>query len=431
MKKTREVIQKEALKVLKDNGYNGTICLSTGTGKSKVAIDAIKQGNFKNILITSPRTNLKENWKKELEKWGIIETAEKNVFFQEYLKETCGSFSPNWINITLENIQTCYKWGYEKLKEFDLIIADEIHTLVTEKYGSLIEKARNINIPVIGLTATPDNKKEEKELFYTSHIPIIYEYYDSAKDGLVNKRRYLVLEYELSDDFIITAGTKKKPFQVGEKTQYEYLTAQIRKGQQLMAGTGSEDWWNDAFNWFYKKQGNFEQKTAARIYLQAIKYRKEFLGNLTSSAEFSTKIKETILKIEGSKVLLFSENIKQAQKLSGYSIHSKQNVEENKKLLSDFDNSIIKELSSVRSLTLGLNIKGANYLIRESYNGSSVNSKQIDGRGDRLSVNDIATVIWIVPKGTQAETWFNKAMQNAGDIEIIYYNDINLLINSL
>ena len=66
----REQVQSQALQALINNS-GGTCVLSTGTGKSKVAIDYIKHSKSRNILITSPRTNLKENWRKELEKWSF------------------------------------------------------------------------------------------------------------------------------------------------------------------------------------------------------------------------------------------------------------------------------------------------------------------------------------------------------------------------
>lgn len=420
--KTRNKIQTEALNALKNNTYNGTICLSTGTGKSKVAIDAIKEGNFKNILITSPRTNLKKNWKEELNKWGFANTSNENLFCEN---------NKTPINIYRENIQTCYKWNREELENFDLIICDEIHTIVTEEYGKILFKADELLIPVIGLTATPDNEKEEKKEMYDAFCPIIYEYYDSAKDGLVNKRKYLVYTYDLTDDFQVITGTKKKQWLVTEKKQYDYLSEQIKKGQRLMAATGSEDWFTDAANWFWKGQGDIEQKNAARIYLQAIKYRKEFLWNLSSSATFALQIKEAILKKPSNKVLLFSENIEQAKKLSLYNIHSKQDQVINEDLLSQFDLGLIRELASVKSLILGLNINKANYIIQESFNSSNVNAKQKMGRSDRLDVDDIATVIWLVPKNTQAETWFNKAMKNVDADDVSIYTDLTKLIKDL
>ncbi len=406
---TRDKIQKEALEILRLNNYNGTICLSTGTGKSKLSIDAIKEGGFKNILITIPRTNLKNNWEKELHIWGS------------------GWLFDDIHVVVIENIQTCYKWNLDILKQFDLIIADEVHTTASENYGDLIVNAKKLNIPVIGLTATPSLHIEEKDLFYKQHIPIIYEYYGSAKDGIINKRRYFIYSYDLTDNYKVITGTKKKPFLVGEKTQYEYLSKQLRKGQILMSQTGSQDWFRDAANWGWNGQGNSSQKAAAITYLNAIKYRKEFLWNLTSSAEIANGIKNKILNntVENkNKVLLFSELTTQAEKLSPYSIHSKQDEETNKQLLNHFDSGVIRELSSVRSLTLGLNIKGANWAIIESYNSSPTDITQKMGRTDRLSKDDIANVVIIVPKATQAEEWFRNFSKDIDLSEAVYINSI-------
>lgn len=428
MDKTRDEIQSEALAALRKNNYHGTDCLSTGTGKTKVAIDAMKEKKPQNVLITSPRTNLKKNWKDELLKWGLLED-EFNLGVYWYPKDDKEGAIP--VSITFENIQTCYKWDKKTLAQFDLIIADEIHTMMTPEYGILFIIAKDLKIPVIGLTATPDIGKEEKKAMYQTLCPIRYEYYDSAKDGLINKRKYLVYKYDLTNEFKIIGGTKKKPFSIGELDQYTYLSEQIRKGQRLMAATGSEDWWNDVFNWFYKNQGDQEQKTAAITYLNGIKFRKNFLWNLTSSATFAIQIKERILSNANNKALLFSENINQAKKLSKYVTHSKQHKDINSKLLQQLNDGDIRELASVRTLTLGLNINNANYIIRESYNGSSTNSTQIDGRGDRLKVDDIATVIWLVPTNTQAETWFNKAMKDVDESDIAVFTDIMELLNEL
>jgi superfamily II DNA or RNA helicase len=418
----RQQIQQEALNALKLNSYNGTICLSTGSGKSKIAIDVIKEGNFKNILITSPRTNLKDNWSRELEKWG------EGWLFGDTHK------------ITLENIQTCYKWTKDEISRFDLIISDEVHTMSSDNYGNLIVNAVDLCIPVIGLTATPSLHIEDKTLFYKNYIPIVYEYYNSAEDGIINKRKYYVYQYELSDDYKIIAGTKKKPFIIGEKTQYEYLSSQLKRGQILMSQTGSQDWFRDAANWGWGGQGTPQQRSAAITYLNAIRYRKEFLWNLTSSAEIAKQIKDKILNsyvslniytgdnMNFNKVLLFSELTTQAEKISPYSIHSKQDEESNKQLLFQFDSGNIRELSSVRSLTLGLNIKGANWAIIESYNSSPTDILQRLGRTDRLQVTDTANVVIIVPKDTQAEEWFKTFSKSLDLSEAVYINDVKELV---
>jgi superfamily II DNA or RNA helicase len=421
-KLTREEIQKNAYEVLEANNFTGTCVMSTGAGKTKVAIDVIKKNNFKNILITSPRTNLKENWRKELDKWNI-----KEIHNSPWNYAYGNGFS---LKITIENIQTCYKWDIEEIQKFDLIIADEIHTIVTPEYSSILYKTSRLHIPIIGLTATPDDDKDDKSLLYEKYCPIVYTYLDAADDGLINKRRYITLTYELTDDFKVIVGTKHKKWEVGEATQYAFLTEQIKKGQKLMASTGSQNWFGDAADWFWKGLGTTEQKNAARVYLNAIKYRKEFLWNLTSSAKIANAAKDHIIKSDAkNKVLLFSELTTQADKLSAYSIHSKQDEDTNKKILDMFNSGEINTLSSVRSLTLGLNMVGANYAIMESYNSSSVDFTQKAGRTDRLDKDDIACVIWIVPINTQAEEWYKNAIKNIDKNEIEYVSTMNELYN--
>jgi len=159
------------------------------------------------------------------------------------------------------------------------------------------------------------------------------------------------------------------------------------------------------------------------VYLNAIKYRKEFLWKLSSSADIALQIKHRIFELNpDNKVLLFSELTSQANKLSAYSVHSKQDDDTNKKMIKMFDSGEIKELSSVRSLGLGLNLVGANYGIMESFNSSNTGILQKMGRLDRLEVGDISTIIAIVPLQTQAEEWFNKAVKGVDltDASIIY-----------
>ena len=59
--------------------------LSTGVGKSKLALEFInkhysKNAIFKNILIVIPRLVLINNWKDEIKKWGFEELLNHIVF---------------------------------------------------------------------------------------------------------------------------------------------------------------------------------------------------------------------------------------------------------------------------------------------------------------------------------------------------------------
>jgi superfamily II DNA or RNA helicase len=125
-----------------------------------------------------------------------------------------------------------------------MLIADEAHTVLTEKYSDLL---RNNEFDyILGLTGTSGIDIEGKNALYEEFAPIIYEYNDSAKDGLINKTRLFIFERELDNKFKVQSGSKAKPFMQGEYDRYEYLTKQIKKGQQLMMAQNSTDFWKDA-----------------------------------------------------------------------------------------------------------------------------------------------------------------------------------------
>jgi len=410
---TKEQVQREALNKFKQL-HKGTICLSTGTGKSKVAIDFIKETeDVTFVLITSPRTNLQENWKKELVKWGLEpRTAmSKNQWFDPKTGKD--------IFIVVENIQTTYKWKNEK---FDLVIADEIHTMMTPEYSALFDRTKYKYL--IGLTATHDiTYKNDKGFYYKKYCPIIYEYYDSAEDGLINKTKFFIVNHYLEDTSTVTVRVGKKTMEEGEFHYYTYLTERIKAGQKRMIAQGSEDWFNDAREWFWNGNGTKEQKFAAMVYLNSIKARKEFLLNLPSTALLARKIKEGILRDNSdAKVLIFSELTAQADKITNNTVHSNNHTKENQRLMDEFNEGKIRDLGSCRSLTLGLNLKGATHAIMESYIGSATQSKQKKGRLDRLATDDIAEMWIIRVSGTQADSWFEQMIKGFDLSEAEYFD---------
>jgi len=338
------------------------------------------------------------------------------------------------IEIVIENVQTAYKW---KDRKFDLIIADEIHTMMTPEYSAVFKLETRW---LMGLTATHDiDDKNDKDLYYEKYAPICYEYYDSADDGLINKTRFFIVNHRLNDLDQVLIKTKKDSWMKGEAEHYAYLSNNIKKGQTLMLMQGSQTWFQDAANWFWKGQGDEKQKHAGMRYLNAIKYRKEFLQQLNSTANLAKKIKDGILLgNQNAKVLIFSELTAQAEKISSITVHSHNSEKLNQRRMDEFDKGLVRELGSCQSLTLGLNLKGATHGIMESYVGSKTRSKQKKGRLDRLSADQVADMWIIVVNDTQSEKWFvNMAegfdLSNAVHIDsgLILRNGFNYITNTV
>jgi superfamily II DNA or RNA helicase len=313
------------------------------------------------------------------------------------------------------------------MKHFDLIIADEIHTMMTPEYSKLFENTKYKYL--MGLTATHDiTSKNDKGKYYGKYCPVIYEYYESADDGIINKTRFFIVDHYLNNEDLIKIRTKDGVITQGELKRYEYLTENIKKGQRRMIAQGSDNWFNDAANWFWKRQGNREQTFAAMMYLNAIKYRKEFLLNLPSSVKIAKKIKDVLIRDTDGKVLIFSELTAQVNKISSNTVHSKNKEEVNQFRMDEFNAGNLRDLGSCQSLTLGLNLKGASHAIMESYIGSSTRSKQKKGRLDRLPTDNIADMWIIRVNGTQSEKWFDE-MVKGFDLSDARYLDSKYILD--
>lgn len=417
--KTKEEIQEKALKKFK-SCHKGTICLSTGTGKSRIAINFIKETSDINlVLITSPRTNLQENWKKELRKWGLVDNINDSERWR--IKGT-----ERYVRIIIENIQSAYKRKNEK---FDFIVADEIHTMMTPEYSSLFKN--NEYKYIMGLTATHDiTYKNDKLSFYEKYCPVIYEYYDSANDGIINKTKFFIVTHHLTDSFPVIIKTKEKIIKKGELEYYSYLTERIKDGQSKMATQNSDNWFRDAKKWFWDGYGTKEQRLAAMAYLNAITRRKKFLLNLPSTALLAKKIKEGILASDpNAKVLIFSELTTQADKITENTVHSNNHKNQNMELINSFNEGKIRDLGSCQSLMLGLNLEGATHAIMESYIGSATQSKQKKGRLDRLSIDNMAEMWIIKVSGTRGDKWF-KEMTRDFDLSNAEYFDSKIFFEN-
>ena len=422
---TKDEIQSKALDTWINKGCSGVVVMTMGSGKSRLGINAIEHIKPVKCLITSPRTNLKESWLKEFKEWGynpLKETFTDNTYVIDIKGYKC--------SFTLENIQTCYKWYREVINEYDLIIIDECHLCLSPEWSVFVVKALQLKKKILGLTGTPNKSDEFKSQFYSNKLPIVFEYYDSAKDGLINHTMNYIFRYDLTDDFKVTVGTKNKSWTKGELSQYQYLSERYEKAKKTMAYLGADDFFKTSILWMkgIDENGNKLDKQyvdVGRAFFNSIRYRKEFLWNLESSKYWCNRFKDRILQGTDNKVLIFSALTNQASKLSRHSIHSKKESESNKLLLEQFNQGIIRELSSCDMLTLGLNLKNAKYAIMESFNGSETSNSQKKGRLSRLESDEIASCIWIVPRNTQAETWLDNSLTNVDSKWITEITNVN------
>ena len=133
-------VQAGALQALISSNGIGTLHIQTGVGKCKITNDFIFHfaDIITSVLILVPLSRLIDTWHKELDKWN-----DNYMFIDE---NTCKLGDD--INVTIETIQTAYKWNNKK---FTLIVFDEVHKMLTPEYHRIISNTTSVF--KIGLTA--------------------------------------------------------------------------------------------------------------------------------------------------------------------------------------------------------------------------------------------------------------------------------------
>lgn len=163
------------------------IVMATGTGKTRVAIslvDVLKRNNWvKNVLFLADRTALVSQAKKNF----------VNLLPNETICELSDRSTKQDLNarIMFSTYQTMINYIDKDVKDFsigrfDLVIIDEAHRSVFNKYGAIFEYFDSL---LVGLTATPrsDIDKNTYDLFEMENgVPNFhYELNEAVKDGFL------------------------------------------------------------------------------------------------------------------------------------------------------------------------------------------------------------------------------------------------------
>ncbi len=195
----------------------GLIVMATGTGKTRVAIslvDVLTRNRWiKNVLFLADRTALvdqaKKNFVKLLPDMSVCVLSEDRV--KDFKARIIFSTYQTMINyIDAEDKQF-------SIGRFDLIIIDEAHRSVFNKYGSIFDYFDSL---LIGLTATPKDEVDSNtySLFYCESGEPNFNY--SLKEAVDD--HYLVgYKVDSRTSKLITRGIEYENLTADEKKQLE------------------------------------------------------------------------------------------------------------------------------------------------------------------------------------------------------------------
>lgn len=341
--------REEISSLISSNNYQHIVLeLSTGMGKSRMALEYINKVNPKNILIVIPRLVLINNWKEEINKWGYSHLLDR-ITFSTYVS-LHKQVNTNWDTV-------CYDEAHhlsERCRETDLLIPSK-HKLF--------------------LSATL--KKEHK--YWIKHYYPIAEFISvSLKEAINNEvlpdpKVYLIpLTLDNCNSTEILIKKNKNSTLTKEcfyKDRWKYM-----KLYNCYIKCTPQQYYNEISNdiEYWKKQAMFKKSFEFK-WLKCCNDRLKWLSNQKNN------IVITILKyLKDYRVLTFCNSIEQTEVLGKYCINSK-----NKKAiehLNMFNERKIKHITACDMINEGVNLTDCRVGLFAAINSSEILVKQKNGR---------------------------------------------------
>lgn len=356
---TKDDIQTAALNALRSLNRGG-VGIATGGGKTLVGLRHMNEqyNDFVQYLVIAPKVTIFDEWISQA-KSHCLSHLIPHIKFSTYL------------SLNKQEL------------DHDVLYLDECHSLLSGHELWL----NNFRGKIVGLTGTPPKfKTSEKGKMVEKFCPIVFTYVtDTAvKDKILNDYRIVVHMLELDTIKNMLVEHNGKSWYTSEKASYEY--------------------------WTNKQDGSLTPKYLQIVRVMRMKAMMEFKSKEVLAAKLLLESK--------NKILLFANTQTQADKLCGYSFHSK-NKDSEKNLLM-FKAGAIKKLSCVLQLSEGVNIPDLKEgIIMHSY-GNERKAQQRIGRMLRLNPKETALIHILCYSHTIDEKWVADALESLDQSKISY-----------
>lgn len=365
MKKNRDQIQQEALKVALEND-RCTLAISMGVGKTLIGLrhmDMIYTTGSK-FLVVAPKLSIHKAWKDDASKFNL-EWLLEHITFTTYLSLT-------------KHDEEAYEHIY----------LDECHSLKYSHDFFLMSHQGGI----LGLTGTPPIRKgNEKYEMINKYCPVMYKFGvdDATENNILNDYQIIIHSMKLSEKLNYWKETRNGGgFKTSERQQYDFWS---RKVADAPPG-----------------------KPKAIASVQRMKSMMEFPTKEQYAKVLSKQIRD--------KCIIFANTQAQADRLCSDSYHSGNSASEDN--LDKFKNGKISKLSCVLQLNEGVtvpNLKSG--IILHAY-GNETKSAQRIGRLLRLNPNDKATCHILMYEDTVDEKWVRDALKSFDPAKIKFYDHL-------
>lgn len=377
----RDLAQEQAVDLyFERNLMHCSEILSTGFGKSKVAIDIIKRMNPSKVLILVNSTILRDySWRDEFEKFDALDIFDSKVEMQTY--------------------QTAYKWTKETKDLTDcFVVADEVDFAAdTDQLSKFFYTYTDVRI--LGLTGFVT---EAKIPWFDTYLPIIniLTAAQAQESGILNNIKFTFIKYDLSQARTIKVDYKSKEgvmksFMQSENGMYDHLN---KKVFSLIADKDKINA-NFLLGQITKAEQDAQLKSLQYKIDKAVSDRSDLLLNSTTNVVLAKNLIQYIQASSDDKVIVFSKRTSQSELICGAEncYNGTVSADEAQSRFEAFQNGDKKLLGVCDKVNRGANISNLKTAIFESFFGADTDAVQKLGRLLRLAPGEIAEVFIFLP----------------------------------
>jgi len=317
--------QQQALEVML-KAKRGTIKAATGTGKTMIAIEWLRELGVDTLIIVPTQALIFQSWAPKLQDAGLLDIGQYYAY----------SKSPGPVVITTYSSATSHPELVERVKA---VVLDEIHHLGARAALLRLLPRLKKKEYVLGLSASPERGDMAHDLFL-KEFPICFDLGlgEAVNTGIVSPLNVVTIPAEMT---------------TAERKSYDSNTVLIRSAFKFCGPNLSR--WGRCFNPATKQ-------FVGRNGMLAITRRKKLLSRVASKKD---KILEIVSKHGGERVLLFSESVVAIEEIKEFLVsngirsetfHSQIEPWRRMEILQEWGRTF-DVLLSVRALEEGLDVE--------------------------------------------------------------------------
>ena len=352
----KDIFHSKIVDKIEESNFNCKFYLATGSGKTKILIEAINRLKPKSILWTCATEKFRSHGlKEEFDKWG-------------------GDFS------VVDAI--CWHSMGNCKKQYDLCVLDEVQ-MITKRRFSYFTKHSSPHI--IACSGTKPRDIYKQNLINSLNLEEI-----AAVD--VDE----AVEEELIADYLV---------------EIRYCQLDNVNKIQIKAGFYATE--QESYNWYSKK---IEYNKAIGDWAAVKKLslgRARLIYNSISKLNAGLQIVE---ELKGNRTIIFSKSTKIANTLSSNTFHTVMDKKLAKENYEKFNNLEEEHISVVDAANTSLNFEKIEVVYVHQLDSNPTNYLQRQGRALRIRPGHKAKMIILCIKDTQDEVWVENCIKTLKNV---------------